>query len=71
MKLIEVEHDIFVDPAEVVTVESNGYWREGENPSDSHVWTKDGSRIILKNGRKVNLKIEPAKIIAILNGEKE
>lgn len=65
MNLKEIEPGIFVDPNEVVTIESNGYWQ------DSSCWIKSGSRIILKNGRKVNLKIEPAKIIEILNGEKD
>lgn len=68
-KLIEVSPEVFVDPSEVVSVEHDVVKEyESFSPSDCDMRTTfDGSRIILKNGRKVFVNgVMPSLIMKML-----
>lgn len=67
MTLVKLTDDVFVNPNEVVTVERLDM--SYETPSGGFVNSSfNGSRIILKCGRKLHLnKIMPDEIMAKLN----
>jgi hypothetical protein len=70
MNLIEIDKGVFVNPSEIEAIEDNGYWVHG-SPSDVSYWNKDGSRIILKSGRKVYTKLPIKEVIEKLEGKNE
>ena len=65
--LIEIDNGVFVNPSDVSSVENNGYYEV--SPSDES-WRDDGSRIILKNGRKVYTKLTANQVIEKLRARK-
>lgn len=53
--MIQITEDIFIDPAEVASVERDTTYKyDSPSPSDATLLVDfDGSKIFLKNGRKV------------------
>jgi hypothetical protein len=69
MNLIKIAEEVYVDPDDVVSIEHdvvNEY--VGMSPSDSTMKEKfNGSRLTLKNGRKVFVNyVMPSEILLIL-----
>lgn len=72
MNLIKIADEVFVRPDEVVSVERDTtYEWESSSPSDSNIRVNfDGSRIILKNGRKIFIRnVFPEAILKTLGIE--
>ncbi len=63
MNLKEIDDGIFIDPLEVVSLQKNGYWENGLCPSDNSDWIENGSVLVLKNGRKIYLKISSKEVM--------
>lgn len=69
MKLVQVAEEVYVDPDDISSVQREiVHEYASSNPSDGHkVKTFDGSRIILKNGRKVFVdKVKPEAILLLI-----
>lgn len=64
---IEVAKEVFIDPAEVASVERDTVYNSN-SPSGTNIYVNfDGSRIILKNGRKIFInKVMPNEVMAKL-----
>lgn len=73
VNLIQITPEIFVDPSEVVSVEHDQTFRDCGSISDPCMVKEfDGTRITLKNGRKVFINhTMPSEVISKLSQDKK